>query len=66
LALNRALHPDYEIRYVRGSDDDASAFAPLAASDWIALNEQYGSAAVDTAFARLDANRNLFAGSNEK
>src|ERR1035438_7030490 len=60
LALNRALSPDYEIRYVRASDDDEPAFAPLAASDWIALNEQYGSAAVDIAFARLDEGRNLF------
>jgi hypothetical protein len=61
LALNRALHPDYEIRHVRTSDKDELAFAPLAASDWAALEGQYGPVAVDAAFARLQEDPNLFA-----
>jgi hypothetical protein len=62
LALNRALAPDYEIRYVRASEKDEPAFAPLAASDWAALEQQYGPDAVEAAFARLYADRNLFTG----
>ena len=63
LAVNRALSPDYEIRYVRASDDDEPAFAPLAAGDWTALEQQYGPDSVEAAFARLRADRNLFTGS---
>jgi len=62
LALNRALHPDYEIRHVRASDKDEPAFAPLAASDWAALEHQYGSVAVEAVFARLQDYLNLFTG----
>jgi hypothetical protein len=62
LALNRALHPDFEIRHVRSSDQDEPAFAPLAASDWAALEQQYGSVAVEAAFARLQDYPNLFTG----
>jgi hypothetical protein len=60
LALNRALSPDYEIRYVRSSADDEPAFAPLAASDWATLEQQYGPDAVEAAFPRLRPDRNLF------
>jgi len=65
LALNRALHPDYEIRHVRASDKDELAFAPLAASDWTALEQQYGPVAVEAAFARLQDYPNLFTGSKQ-
>jgi len=58
LALNEAIHPDYEIRHVRGSDPPA--FPPLSASDWIALEQQYGAAAVEAVFVRLSKFPNLF------
>jgi hypothetical protein len=61
MALNRALAPDYEIRYVRASEqDDEPAFAPLTAKDWAALEQQYGADVVEASFARLYADQNLF------
>jgi hypothetical protein len=61
VTLNRAIQPDYEIRHVRASSkDDGPAFAPLSASDWSALEQQYSAAAVDAAFARLQEYPNLF------
>ena len=58
LALNDALHPDYEIRHVRESD--GPAFAPLSTSDWTTLEQQYGVAAVEAVFVKLGKFPNLF------
>lgn len=61
LVLDSALHPDYEIRYVRGSSSgDAPAFAPLSAADWSALEAQHGVPAVEAAFSKLAGCPNLF------
>jgi hypothetical protein len=61
LAVNRALQPDYEIRYVTGSaDGEAAAFAPLAAEEWATLESQYGEGAVGSKFAALREEQNVF------
>jgi hypothetical protein len=60
-ALNRALHPAFELRWIRASDGgDTLAFQILPGVGWRALQARYG-AAVDAAFARLDPSRPLFA-----
>ena len=61
LTLNHALHPDYEIRFVKESiDGEQAAFAPLAAADWLALEQQYGPEAVSAVFAPIQEHPNLF------
>jgi hypothetical protein len=61
LAVNRALQPDYEIRYVTGSaDGESAAFAPLAADEWATLESQYGATAVGAKFAVLREEQNIF------
>lgn len=62
-ALNRALHPAFELRWIRASDGgDTLAFQILPGVGWRTLQARYG-AAVDAAFARLDPARPLFGGS---
>ena len=59
-ALNRALHPAFELRWIRASDGgDTLAFQILPGVGWRALQARYGEA-VDAAFARLDPARPLF------
>ncbi len=61
LALNQALNPEYEIRYLRGSlAEGGAAFAPLAQGDWVALEQQYGRDVLEAAFAALRDKPNLF------
>ena len=66
-ALNRALHPGFELRWVRASEGgDTLAFQILPAKGWQALEAHYGEA-VAQAFARLDPSRPLFdAGSDSQ
>ena len=61
LALNQALSPEYEIRYLRGSmKEGGAAFAPLGQADWVALEERYGRDALERAFVALREEQNLF------
>ena len=61
LAVNRALQPDYDIRYVTGSaDGESAAFAPLATAEWATLESQYGEGAVGSKFAPLREEHNIF------
>jgi hypothetical protein len=64
-ALNRAISPGYEVRWVRASEGgDTLAFQVLPNGDWGALEAEFGDA-VDRAFARLDIRRPLFRASDE-
>ena len=59
-ALNRALSPDYEVRFcVDTNGSDTLGFLPLPASEWADLENQYG-AAVSRHFYRLAARPNVF------
>ncbi len=60
LSLNKALAPDYEIRYVRASEGgDTIAFIGLDADSWIHLQTTYGDRIGD-AFMTLTAETQLF------
>jgi len=53
LALNRAVDPEYEIRFVKASDGgDTLAFLPLGKELWSELQDRFG-AKVDTAFVKI-------------
>jgi hypothetical protein len=59
-ALNRALNPQFELRWIRASHGgDTLAFQILSGEDWAALQSRHG-ASLDAAFARLDPDRPLF------
>jgi len=61
LALNRALAPDFEIRYIKASDGgDTLAFMLMGRADWAELEAAFASK-VDDAFGRLEAGSALFA-----
>ncbi|MEM1099702.1 MAG: hypothetical protein AAGH92_13050 [Planctomycetota bacterium] len=58
--LNKALSPDYEIRFCADSSgSDTLAFIPLATQDWKRLESQYGSE-VEKRFRPIQAKPNLF------
>lgn len=60
-SLNRALHPEFEIRYVKASEGgDTLAFQGLPTASWQALEASYGPG-VANAFARLDTKAPYFA-----
>lgn len=60
-SLNRALHPYFEIRYVKASEGgDTAAFQALPAASWRELEASFG-ARVSQAFPRLDSQAPLFA-----
>jgi len=59
-ALNRILEPDYEIRFcIASAGSDTLAFLPLAAIDWLELEDQFGEV-VDQHFCRIAETPNLF------
>lgn len=59
-ALNRALQPAFELRWIRASEGgDTLAFQILPSQAWQALEAQYGAAASE-AFVRLDPAKPLF------
>lgn len=61
-ALNKALYPEFEIRYVKASDGgDTLAFMPLKPSDWSELESLFG-AKVDSAFGKLEIGSPLLFG----
>ena len=60
-SLNRALHPEFEIRYVKASEGgDTVAFQALPAAAWRELEAAFGPR-VAQAFPRLDRQAPLFA-----
>ena len=60
LALNKALFPDYEIRYIKASEgSDTLAFMILGLETWKNLESTFG-AKVDEAFMKLTASFPLF------
>jgi hypothetical protein len=61
LALNKAISPEAEIRYVKASEGgDTAAFIPLGKGAWSELEAAFGSK-VDDAFTRLDESTAIFA-----
>ena len=61
LSLCQALHPDYEIRYLRRSRaEGCAAFAALGPGEWLALEQQYGGSAVEGVFVPIREHPNLF------
>jgi hypothetical protein len=64
LAINRALAPDYEVRYVWASHgSDTAGLLVLASAEWQALEAEFGAAGVDKVFLRLGERPNIFTGS---
>lgn len=64
-ALNRALDPGYELRWIRASDGgDTLAFQILPRAAWQALQAHYGER-VDAAFAPIDPDRPLFGAADQ-
>jgi len=60
LAINRVLHPDYEIRLcISASDGDTLGFVALPTTDWNALHIQFDGL-VDKHFYRISKTPNLF------
>lgn len=60
VALNRALSPDFEVRFcIASNGSDTLAFLPLASKDWAALERQYGDA-VAQHFYKITPRPNLF------
>jgi hypothetical protein len=58
--LNQALAPDYEIRVcVDSNGSDTLAFLPLSATDWAALESNYGQR-VAKHFRKIEQRPNLF------
>ncbi|NTG51694.1 hypothetical protein G6M04_30320 [Agrobacterium rhizogenes] len=60
LALDRALRPDYELRYcVESGGSDTAAFLPLFSADWKRLERDYPDA-VRRRFAQLSPDTPIF------
>ena len=59
-ALNRALAPEFEVRFcIDSNGSDTLAFLPLACERWAAFERQYGEA-VGRRFYRFTERPNLF------
>jgi hypothetical protein len=60
-ALDKALHPDFELRYARASRvEGVPALAPLPPPEWAVLEQDHGKDAVSAAFSPLRVDLNLF------